>query len=72
VADRADAAQRIIDRLRVADVTMHELEAGIIGKRADAAWMDARQQRVKHSDLMACARERLDNMGPDKTCTAGH
>ena len=72
VADRTDAAQRIVDRLRITDVAVHELEAGIIGKRGDTAGVDTRQQRVKHSDLMAGSGERLDNMRPDKTGAAGH
>ena len=72
VADHADAAQRVVDDLRVADVAAGELEAGISGERGDAAGVDERQQRVKHPHLMTRARQRRDNVGTDKACTAGH
>ena len=35
MADRADAAQRTVGRLRIADVAVHELDAGIAGKCTD-------------------------------------
>ena len=34
--------------------------------------MDARQQRVEHPDLVARARQQVDNVGPDKPGAAGH
>jgi hypothetical protein len=72
VADRADAVQRRVDRLGVANVAMNELEAGIAAERRDAVGVGARQQRVKHTDLVTCAHERLDHAGPDKAGAAGH
>ena len=64
--------ERRVDRRGVADVAVDELEAGITAERRDPAGVDARQQRVKHPDLMTCARERLDNVGSDKAGAAGH
>ena len=72
MADHADAAQRVVDGLRVADVAVHELEARVTGERRNAAGVDARQQRVKHPHLMTRARERLDDMGSDEAGAAGH
>ena len=67
-----DAAQRVVDGVRVADVAVHELEAGVTGEGRDAAGMDTRQQGVKHPYLMTRAGERLDNVGPDEAGAAGH
>ena len=72
MADRAYAAQHPVHRLRVPDVTMHKLEAGIGGERRDAAGVGARQQCVKHSDLVTSVHEHSDDMGPDKSGAAGH
>jgi hypothetical protein len=71
VTDHVYAKQRAIDRLRVADVAAHELEAGVSGDERDAAGVHARKQRVEHPDLMTCACERLGDMGPDEAGTAG-
>jgi hypothetical protein len=51
---------------------VHELEARIAGERRDSAWVDARQERVKHPHLMTRARERFDDMGSDEAGTAGN
>ena len=72
MADHPDAAQRGIDGLRVADVAVHELEAGIAGEGGSAVGVYARQQRVKHPYLVARVDERLDNVGSNKAGTAGH
>jgi hypothetical protein len=72
VADRADAAQCLVSRRRVADVAVHELEAGIARERGDAARMRARQQRVEPPHLVTRARQRLDNVGPGKPGAAGY
>ena len=72
MADRADAEQRRVNRLGVADVAMDELEAGLDAERREAVGVRARQQRVKHPDLVTCAHERLDHVGPDKAGAAGH
>ncbi len=72
MADRIDATQRVIDRLPVADVGLHELDTGVIGKGPGAVGVDERQQRVDHRDFMTRAGERPHEVEPDEAGTAGY
>jgi len=71
VADHADAGT-VVDRLRVADVAVHELEAQVLPVEGwEAGGVTHCSSAVEYPHLMTRARECLDYMGSYEAGTAG-